>query len=269
MERARDEVSFRTEYASRNEHHVIGVMSGTSLDGIDAVLVRIRTRSDGALETVQLLAHSSLPYSAALRSRVAALCARETACIDELVYAHFGLAEWYARAVALVMQKAGFPASDRWTPSRCTARPSGMPPARGLSRPRRRAPRSPAPSSSGLPRCSGRGRASPSSPTSAPATWRPEGEGAPLAPYVDAILFGSRTEGRIVQNIGGIGNATVVPAAATPSEGHPRLRYRPRQHGHRRRGGRWAPAAQSATIRRGPYAARGALTPQVGARADE
>jgi anhydro-N-acetylmuramic acid kinase len=44
------------------------------------------------------------------------------------------------------------------------------------------------------------------------------GEGAPLAPYIDAILFGSRTEGRIVQNIGGIGNATVVPAAATSGQ---------------------------------------------------
>ena len=44
------------------------------------------------------------------------------------------------------------------------------------------------------------------------------GEGAPLAPYIDAILFGSRTEGRIVQNIGGIGNATVVPAAAASGQ---------------------------------------------------
>ena len=40
------------------------------------------------------------------------------------------------------------------------------------------------------------------------------GEGAPLAPYIDALLFGSKAEGRIVQNIGGIGNATVIPAAA-------------------------------------------------------
>jgi anhydro-N-acetylmuramic acid kinase len=40
------------------------------------------------------------------------------------------------------------------------------------------------------------------------------GEGAPLAQYIDSILFGSDTEGRIVQNIGGIGNATVIPAKA-------------------------------------------------------
>jgi anhydro-N-acetylmuramic acid kinase len=40
------------------------------------------------------------------------------------------------------------------------------------------------------------------------------GEGAPLAPYLDAIAYRSETTGRIVQNIGGIGNATVIPAGA-------------------------------------------------------
>jgi anhydro-N-acetylmuramic acid kinase len=41
------------------------------------------------------------------------------------------------------------------------------------------------------------------------------GEGAPLAPYIDALLFGSKSEGTIVQNVGGIGNATVIPAGAS------------------------------------------------------
>jgi anhydro-N-acetylmuramic acid kinase len=40
------------------------------------------------------------------------------------------------------------------------------------------------------------------------------GEGAPLAPFVDALLFGSAGKGCIVQNIGGIGNATIIPAGA-------------------------------------------------------
>lgn len=44
------------------------------------------------------------------------------------------------------------------------------------------------------------------------------GEGAPLAPYIDALLFASATKGRIVQNIGGIGNATVVPAGAATAD---------------------------------------------------
>lgn len=40
------------------------------------------------------------------------------------------------------------------------------------------------------------------------------GEGAPLAPFVDVFLFGSSEKGRIVQNIGGIGNETVISAGA-------------------------------------------------------
>ncbi len=37
------------------------------------------------------------------------------------------------------------------------------------------------------------------------------GEGAPIIAYVDYLLFSSRSRGRIVQNIGGIANATVLP----------------------------------------------------------
>ena len=44
------------------------------------------------------------------------------------------------------------------------------------------------------------------------------GEGAPLAQYIDAFLFGAPNEGRIVQNIGGIGNATVLPAGCAPED---------------------------------------------------
>lgn len=42
------------------------------------------------------------------------------------------------------------------------------------------------------------------------------GEGAPLTPYADALMFRSPTEGRLVQNIGGIGNVTVLPSSLLP-----------------------------------------------------
>lgn len=41
------------------------------------------------------------------------------------------------------------------------------------------------------------------------------GEGAPLTPYADALMFRSPTEGRLVQNIGGIGNVTVLPSESS------------------------------------------------------
>ncbi len=41
------------------------------------------------------------------------------------------------------------------------------------------------------------------------------GQGAPLVPMADAVLFGSRHDWRALQNLGGIGNLTVVPPAAS------------------------------------------------------
>ena len=63
------------------------------------------------------------------------------------------------------------------------------------------------------------------------------GQGAPLAPFIDGALFGSASETRVLLNLGGIANLTVLPARRTAP---PRVRHRPGQHGHRRR--RAAPA---------------------------
>jgi anhydro-N-acetylmuramic acid kinase len=44
------------------------------------------------------------------------------------------------------------------------------------------------------------------------------GEGAPLVPYLDAMLFGSPTETRVSLNLGGIANLTVLPAGAVAQD---------------------------------------------------
>jgi anhydro-N-acetylmuramic acid kinase len=207
----------RGAYSARPEHSIIGLMSGTSLDGVDAVLTRIMTEPEGPILSVSLIAHSYLPYSDEMRTRISALCSVETARLDDLVYAHFGLGEWYAKAVQDLLARAGRTASSIdavcmhgqtiWhaPEARPFPGPEGFLPVKGtlqigasaVLRER-----------TGIPVISDlRSR-----------DMAAGGEGAPLAPFVDAILFGSPKLGRIVQNIGGIGNATVVPPAAAAAD---------------------------------------------------
>jgi anhydro-N-acetylmuramic acid kinase len=208
------EAGFRAAYASRTNHLIIGLMSGTSLDGVDAVLVRIVTDAHGAVSSVTLAAQAAIAYSAEMRELVARLCQPESARIDDLTYVHFGLSEWYARAVTLVLQEARIPASR----------------VDAISMHGQTVWHAPRPRS--LPGPAGAVEVTGTLQLGSPAVLRERtgipvisdlrsrdmaagGEGAPLAPYVDALLFGSRREGRIVQNIGGIGNVTVVPAGTT------------------------------------------------------
>ncbi len=65
-----------------------------------------------------------------------------------------------------------------------------------------------------------------------PADMANGGQGAPLVPLLDYVLFADPRRGRVLQNIGGIANLTAIPAAAG-SESRICLRHRPRQHGDR------------------------------------
>ncbi|MFG0214346.1 anhydro-N-acetylmuramic acid kinase [Brevibacillus porteri] len=201
------------DYRAKNEHVLIGLMSGTSLDGIDAALVAIRTDEQGEIEKVTLRDFFYMPYSDDLREWVMNLCSVETARVDQLTAVHYGLSEWYAYAVQQLMQKAGVTTAEVdavcmhgqtiWHIAGRTPFPGplGMTEVRAslqigeLSTLAER---------TGIP-VVGNFRA---------RDLAADGEGAPLVPYADYILFRHPQKGRLLQNIGGIANVTLLPASA-------------------------------------------------------
>lgn len=204
-------------YQDKQEHLLVGIMSGTSLDGIDTALVQIMTDDKGEISTVNLKAFEYTPYSEELRKRLLNLCSIETAQLDELVETNFGLAEWYAFAVNKLLTSSGTAPGE--IDAICchgqtvwhAPKPSAFPGPEGVVKVK-----------STLQIGSG--------PVLAERTGIPViadfrsrdmaagGEGAPLVPYVDRALFQSQTKGRVLQNIGGIGNATILPPKDSDQE---------------------------------------------------
>ncbi|WP_134702038.1 anhydro-N-acetylmuramic acid kinase [Ammoniphilus sp. YIM 78166] len=204
-------------YRERHEHWLIGMMSGTSLDGIDAALVKITSNEEKQIEEVALVEFNYLPYSDELRRRLNDLCSPETARLDQLVEAHYGVAEWYAYSVHQLLEKANFKPEqidaicchgqtiwhapvDQAFPG-----PEGPLPVRSTLQ---IGEMSVLTERTGIP-VIGNFRA---------RDMAAGGEGAPMVPFADRILFGEASKGRIMQNIGGIGNCTFIPAGS-PTDG--------------------------------------------------
>jgi anhydro-N-acetylmuramic acid kinase len=173
-------------------------MSGTSLDGISAAAVRFREDeadgdSRGVIES-ELLAFTSTPYSAAQRDRIHAALSAGSA--RDYCRLGFDLGEWFATAAVGVLAEAGVP--------RVEVRAIG---SHGQTI-WHEAPHSTwqLGEAAVIAERTGIDVVSDFRVRDVAAG----GQGAPLVPIADAMLF-SGGDWRALQNIGGIGNVTVVP----------------------------------------------------------
>jgi anhydro-N-acetylmuramic acid kinase len=175
---------------------VVGLMSGTSVDGIDAAVIDVG-HTDDTLH-VKLLAYAESAIDERLRERIHSLFSPEQSRIDEVCEINVLLGEAFAQAAALGLRQAHVQADlvashgqTVWhevTPGRTRstlqlAEPSVIAERLGVT-------------------------------TVADFRHRDiaaGGQGAPLASWGDALLFGDTRLSRAVQNIGGIGNVTWVP----------------------------------------------------------
>lgn len=175
-----------------------GLMSGTSLDGVDAALV------DFGSGAPLILAHAHHPFPAALRAELLALnsagpdeLARAAGCANEL-------ARRYAAAVADSLAQAAVPARDVQAIG-CHGQTVRHRPEAGYTLQLGNAAL--------LAELSG---------IRVVADFRSRdvaagGQGAPLAPGFHAAVFGNNREDRAVLNLGGIANLTWLPVAGPVS----------------------------------------------------
>ena len=168
----------------------VGLMSGTSVDGIDAALVRIYP--DHRFELVEFV---NQPYTESQREWILALCDPRTANVEQICRANMELGELFAQAVLTLARQAGIELSSidfigshgqtiYHIPGHATLQigdPAVIANRTGIV-------------------TVGDFR---------PADIALGGQGAPLVPYFDQIFF-AHLAPAAVQNIGGIGNVTVV-----------------------------------------------------------
>ena len=169
---------------------VAGVMSGTSLDGIDVAIVEISGRR---FETAGF---QSTPYNPAVRAAILAVsdAPTGTAAISRL---NFQLGELYARAVMRAVRRFG-PVKLVGCHGQ-TIYHEGASNTLQIGEAAVIAERAAVPVVSNF-----RAR-----------DIAAGGQGAPLVPYVDYLLFRHPKRTRIALNIGGIANITAIPAGAS------------------------------------------------------
>lgn len=93
---------------SEHERLVVGAMSGTSLDGVDAIVFALHHPDGGTGEFMpRVLAHEYRPYQSELRSALEKLCSGADIRLEELGRLDLRVARAYVSAIAAAIQKAG------------------------------------------------------------------------------------------------------------------------------------------------------------------
>jgi anhydro-N-acetylmuramic acid kinase len=190
---------------------VLGLMSGTSADGIDVALTRISGSPPNL--NARLLGHTSLRFPPAIRKEILHVAEQQAITAGELSQLNFRLGELFADAALAACRRF------RVSPRRISligthgqtvfhqGRPIpfyGHPAASTLQ--------------IGEPAVIVARTGITTVGDFRPADIAVGGQGAPLVPYADYLLYRHRKLGRVSLNLGGIANITVIPADAKPSQ---------------------------------------------------
>jgi anhydro-N-acetylmuramic acid kinase len=190
---------------------VLGMMSGTSADGIDVALARISGAPPNL--NAKLLGHTSVKFPPALRKEILRVAEQHSITAGALSQLNFRLGGLFAGAAIAACRHFRVP------PSKValigshgqTIFHQGKP-ANFLGRP------TASTLQIGEPAIIAAHTGTTTVGDFRPADIALGGQGAPLVPYADYLLYRHNTFGRVSLNLGGIANITVLPRAAKPQQ---------------------------------------------------
>lgn len=185
---------------------VIGLMSGTSADGIDAVLVEIAQSTGQALSKLRLLHFAVFPFADTLREQILCVADASSGTTPEICRLNVLLGELFAKAAISTARRAGLPLRDVALIGSHGQTIAHIPNPRveyGVS------VRSTL--QIGEPSIIAERTGVTTVADFRPRDMAAGGEGAPLTPYLHALLLRHLRRDRIVLNLGGIANLTFLP----------------------------------------------------------
>lgn len=207
----RSPLDILTRLTTASDRLICGIMSGTSVDGIDVALLRIR--GEGLHTQAELLHFREGLFSEELQTRIFANSEVASSNVNDICLLHAALSHAYASAVQETCRAAGIGVDEmdligmhgqtlRHLPEAVRIAGSGIRSSLQIG----------------------------SGPMLATLLDTPVvydfrsndlvlgGQGAPLVPHVDYILFRTEKEHRVLLNIGGIANVSILPCGCTAGE---------------------------------------------------
>lgn len=176
----------------------IGLMSGTSLDGVDAVLVKIENNK------YEIIKFITLPYEEEFKKRIMKNLSDETARLSEISSLNFELSYKFVEAIDMLLKDTGLTYNDIefvashgqtiWHDPKGDKCVGAVPSTLQIGEP------SVISYQTGIKTIS----------NFRTMDVAAGGEGAPLVPYSEFVLYRSEKENLVFQNIGGIGNLTYL-----------------------------------------------------------
>lgn len=190
----------------------LGLMSGTSVDGIDVALVRIAPSIKDNAAHARLENFVTIPYPSAVRAEVLRIAEGARVSTADISQLHFRLGQIFGQSALRACRKF------RIAPRRLGVIGTHGQTVFHQGRPSRFLGANVA---STLQIAEPAVIAAITGVTTVgdfrPADMAVGGQGAPLVPFVDYLLYRHPRHGRAVLNIGGIANVTIIPKAALPS----------------------------------------------------